>query len=121
MTFHAQSMGFVMSGESLQQATAAAPPLRVLEWTVERGRSYASPCVVNVSDAGRRAKVAARLFGGRGGLVEDLPQMLNVLREFLPPSNRSSQGYSAKDGVVLAGRQGLLTFQAVLRVFGEDA
>ena len=111
-----------MSGESLQQATAAAPPLSgPLEWTVERGRSYASPCVVNVSDAGRRAKVAARLFGGRESLVEDLPQMLNVLREFLPPSNRSSQSYSAKDGVVLAGRQGLLTFQAVLRVFGEDA
>lgn len=121
VTFHAQNMGLVMSSESLQQSTAR-PLLHfpsLLEWIVERGKAYESPCEVNVSDAGRRAKVAARLFGNRERLVEELPQVLDVLREFLPPSNRSSQSYPERDGVVLAGRQGLLSFQAVLRVLGE--
>ena len=121
LTFHSTRMGFVTSGQSLQQSTAR-PVLHfpsLLEWLSLRASAAQPPLTVTPSDAGRRAKVSARLFGGRDRLMTELPTLLPLFREFMPPSGRTSTTYPNGDGVRLTAGQGVLTFRAVARVLPD--
>ncbi|WP_157598486.1 hypothetical protein [Phycicoccus sp. Root101] len=121
LSFHAHSMGLVMSTQSLEQAVAR--PRLVIPglgaWCKARVSWLHPDWNVDFSDAGRRAQVMARLLGNRDRLLEVLPEVLPLLREFIPMSASSSVSYPSGDGVCLGAGHGVLSFAASRRALGN--
>lgn len=107
---HSHRFGLVLAGSSLE-ATIAKPRVRehgLLPWVRQMAR--ASGRTAEQSDAGRRAQIAERLFGGRERLIKVMASPLRtVLRHFRPEAPRTSDAYTDGHGVVL-GDDGHLTY-----------
>lgn len=110
---HSHRFGLVLGGSSLE-ATIAKPRVRelgLLPWV--RQVAAASGYTAEQSDAGRRAQIAERLFGGRERLGEAMAGPLRpVLRYFRPEARRTSDAYPNGYGVVL-GDDGYLTYSGL--------
>jgi hypothetical protein len=110
-----------MATESLQQAVAK-PRFMIpglVEWVKARAAWVEDDWRVELSDAGRRAQVLARLVGNRDRLLESLPRTILLLRRFLAPSASTATSYPNGDGVCLAAGYGVLTFDAAVRDLGS--
>ena len=116
---HSHRFGLVLAGSSLE-ATVAKPRVRehgLLPWVQQM--AIASGYTAERSDAGLRAQVAERIFGGRERLIDAMAGPLRaVLRHFRPSAARSSDAYPSGHGVVL-GPDGYLTFEGIKSVADE--
>ncbi len=95
ISFHAQSQGLILAGQPLRHAIAR-PKLRfpnLLEWIQARCSPNGHFSSAQPSDAGRRAMVAADLYGGRDQLAEGLQTHGRLFRQFLPPIAKKGMPY----------------------------
>lgn len=110
-----RSFGFVPTGATIRQSLAR-PRLRtlgLLDWV--RFQASAQGWKVNISDAGQKAASAARMWGSRESLAEDIYRIAPFFSEFRVVNGEStSKRYPHQDGVAL-GDEGFLTFQAAQR------
>ena len=113
LTVHSHRYGFILAGSSLE-ATIAKPRVRehgLLPWV--RLMAAASDHTAELSDAGRRGRIAEGLFGGREELTEAMIGPVRpILRRFLPAAERTSDAYADGHGVVLQG-DGYLTYAGI--------
>lgn len=110
-----RSFGFVLSGATLRQSLAR-PRLRtlgLLDWVTYQAASKG--WTVSISEAGQRAASAARLWGSREGLANDLLKLRPFFMEFKAANGmRSDERYSPGCGDVV-GDEGFLTFEGAAR------
>jgi hypothetical protein len=117
ISFNPMNMFYVPGGATLEQSIAR-PRLRVpgLRGWIEALASQDHPdLTVQLSQAGRRAMILARLWGSRSAVAQDLFELNRFLREFKPSGIRDSEAYPEADGVRLAPGEGYLTFDAAIR------
>ena len=114
------SFGFVLSGSTLRQSLAR-PRLRtlgLLDWVTNQ--AAAKGWTVSISDAGQRAASAARLWGSREELANDLLKLRPFFMEFKAENGqRSDERYPSGGGNVL-GDEGFLTFKGAERVLSAS-
>jgi hypothetical protein len=74
---------------------------------------------VELSQAGRRAMILARLWSSRAAMAKDLLALNDFLREFKPTGSSDSEAYPQGDGVRLTPTEGYLMFGAAVRALTE--
>jgi hypothetical protein len=110
------TMGWALIQHTRRQRLAR-PRLRVpslFDWV--KHKAEVQGWKVNISDAGQKAASAARMWGRREALADDLKLLEPFFRAFLLKKNglKSCEAYPDKDGIAL-GSDGFLTFRAALR------
>jgi hypothetical protein len=115
-----RSFGFVLSGSTLRQSLAR-PRLRTLglfEWVTHQ--AAAKGWTVSISEAGQRAASAARLWGSREALANDLSKLRPFFMEFKATNGmRSDDRYLPGCGDVV-GDEGFLTFEGAVRILNPS-
>jgi hypothetical protein len=117
ISFSPESLGLVMSGATLQQSVAT-PRLRVRElhgWIKALVEQDHPELQVQLSQAGRRAVILARLWGSRSAAAEDLHELNEFLREFKPVGSSDKEAYGNGDGIRLTPAEGYLAAAAAFR------
>ena len=120
-TIHSHRFGFIPAGASLE-ASIAKPRVRelgLLPWVQQM--AAAASLSADLSEAGRRARIVERLWGGRTELMDAMSGPLRpMLRAFRPTSPRTDQAYPIEGhGVVLAG-DGYLSYAGLAAVAPAD-
>lgn len=121
ISFKPMNMLFVPGGATLEQSVVR-PRLRVpglRGWIEELAAQIHPGMGIELSQAGRRAMILARLWGSRAAMAKDLLALNEFLREFKPSGSSDSEAYPHDDGVRLTPTEGYLTFDAAVRVLGE--
>lgn len=121
ISFKPMNMLFVPGGATLEQSVVR-PRLRVpgLRAWIEELAAQSRPDIgIELSQAGRRAMILARLWGSRAAMAKDLLALNDFLREFRPNGSSDSKAYPQGDGVRLTPTEGYLTFDAAVRVLRE--
>jgi hypothetical protein len=115
ISFHSYNQGWNPGGYTLRQRVAQ-PRLRypgLQEWV----RLVAgSDVTVAPSDAGYRADVCARVWGGRRQLMSDIGRMRPMLRAFRTTTTSTSEAFPDGDGVCIRGYEAVLMFRAARRL-----
>jgi hypothetical protein len=117
ISFNPMNMLFVPGGATLEQSITR-PRLRVLGlrgWIEALTAQDQPDTNVQLSQAGRRAMILARLWGSRSEVARDLLALNNFLREFKPSGSSDIQAYRNADGVRLTPTEGYLTATAAVR------
>jgi hypothetical protein len=121
ISFKPMNMLFVPGGATLEQSVVR-PRLRVpglRGWIEELAAQIHPDMGIELSQAGRRAMILARLWGSRAAMAKDLLALNDFLREFRPNGASDSGAYPQGDGVRITPTEGYLTFDAAVRVLGE--
>jgi hypothetical protein len=121
ISFKPMNMLFVPGGATLEQSVVR-PRLRVpglRGWIEELAAQIHPNMGIELSQAGRRAMILARLWGSRAAMAKDLLALNDFLREFRPNGASDSGAYPQRDGVRITPTEGYLTFDAAVRVLGE--
>jgi hypothetical protein len=100
ISFSPMNMLFVPGGATLEQSIAR-PRLRVpglRSWIEALATQDQPDMTVQLSQAGRRAMILARLWGSRSAVARDLLALNDFLREFKPSGNSDTDAYPEGDG-----------------------
>ena len=121
ISFNPMNMLFVPGGATLEQSIAR-PRLRVpgLRGWIESLAAQDQPgMTVQLSQAGRRAMILARLWGSRSAVARDLLALNDFLREFKPSGTCDTDAYPEGDGLRLTPAEGYLTYAAAGRTLAR--
>ncbi|MGI5506352.1 hypothetical protein [Lentzea sp. CA-135723] len=111
ITYQAQRFDFISAGTRLENTLArvALRDLSLETWTLAKAREHNHDA--RPSDAGRRAALLAKMLGGRQAYTDLFGgPLLPALQAMLPTNASTSKAYPNNQGVVLAIREGVLSF-----------
>ena len=117
ISFIPMNMFYVAGGATLAQSVAK-PRLRVLGlrgWIDALAAQNEPDTKVQLSTAGRRARILTKLWGSRSAVARDLHALNDFLRAFKPSGSSDAEAYPDKDGIRLTPGEGYLTFAAARR------
>ncbi|WP_216354302.1 hypothetical protein, partial [Gordonia sp. i37] len=122
ISFESSSYGFVHAG-ALPEDRLARPRLRSLslfDWAA--ARSEALDYRIQVSPAGRRARLLSELMESRSRLIDVVCGDLHAMYGYLLPDGAKStpERYGTIEGCLVGRRVGYLTFRGILQVTGLD-